>query len=52
MGVLAHKNGSVGRSRLVLEIMPHCVALPWDAKTGSPRAGGAVQVAGGRGSLR
>ena len=32
-----------------LEIMGHCVALPWDAKTGSPPAAGVVRVAGGRG---
>jgi hypothetical protein len=32
-----------------LEIMPHCVALPWDTKTGFPPAAGVVRVAGGWG---
>jgi len=35
-----------------LEIMRHCVALPWDAKTGSPPVAGVVRVAGWRGFLR
>jgi hypothetical protein len=35
-----------------LEIMLHCVALPWDTKTGSPRAAGVVRGRRRLGSLR
>src|SRR5258708_24903657 len=32
-----------------LEIMLHCVALPWDTKTGSPPGAGRVRAAAGWG---
>jgi len=41
--------GKPGVMAVVLEIMLHCVALPWDVKTGSPPAAGVVRVAVGRG---